>query len=148
MGSFFLKSVSFHFSNQINRFFFRGCGNIVPHMGIDIVLYNASSIFIHITQRVLGIGILLLGRKRERFQSSCGVTTLEFILPIMIISIPPLSRTSQKHGNGYAEDCGQSSHMGIMARQAGVGGSEGQSEIFVPFLKVPVQFSSTVPSLL
>ena len=117
-------------------------------MGIDIVLYNASSIFIHITQRVLGIGIPLFGKKRVRFQSSCAFSSLESILPIMIISIPLLSRTSQKHGNGHAEDCGQSSLMEIMARQAGVGESEGQSEIFLPFLKVPVQFSSTVPSLL
>ncbi len=148
MGSFFLKSVSFHFGKQINRFFFRRCSVIVPYMGIDIVLYNAWSIFIHIILRVLGIGIPLFGRKRERFQSSCVFSSLEFIESIMIISIPPLSGTSKKHGHCHAEDCGLSSHMGIMARQAGVEGSGGQSEIFFPFLQVPVQLSSTVPSLL
>ena len=36
-----------------------------------------------------------------------------------------LSRTSQKHSNGQAEDCGQFSHTRIMAGNEGIGESEG-----------------------
>ena len=41
----------------------RRCGNVQPHMGVDIVLDDALSVVVHPTQIVLGRGIPLFGSK-------------------------------------------------------------------------------------
>ena len=43
--------------------FQRWCGDVEPHMGIDLILYGPVSIRVHHTQIVLGRGIPLLSRK-------------------------------------------------------------------------------------
>jgi hypothetical protein len=77
---------------------------------------NTSSGEVHQTQKVLGTGIPLFGKRFPFMQSGCEVPILVCGLTLLEISTPTHPRTPKKQGEGQSDGGGQISHTGSLAQ--------------------------------